>query len=146
AVAWTTTPWTLPANVALAVHRDYTYVTVARRRGAGGPVMARYLVAQGLAASLCESLARGGGGASGDAAGHWTVEADWAATGQQLEGVAFDKPLAESSDVGEQPLQVAYVLCGRHVRDDAGTGIVHTAPGHGHDDFAAVGEWNASRA
>ncbi len=110
-VIWTTTPWTLPANQAVSLHPDMAYVlvrvTVAER--------VRHLV---LAESLWESaVARYEGS---DAAVLATV------AGQVLEGLQLQHPFYE---------RVVPVIVGEHVTADAGTGAVHTAPGHGQDDF-----------
>jgi isoleucyl-tRNA synthetase len=106
-VIWTTTPWTLPANRALCVHPELDYAWVAL--GEGAPV----IVAAELAAELA---ARAG------------TRAEVIATtaGGTLEGLKAEHPFAGR----EVP-----VICGEHVTLEAGTGIVHTAPGHGADDF-----------
>lgn len=103
---WTTTPWTIPANLAIAVHPQYDYV-LAEHAGD------RYLVA----AALLENLAR-------------EIPPEWKELrrfkGADLEGVRCRHPLFER----ESPL-----ILGDHVTLDQGTGCVHTAPGHGHEDF-----------
>ncbi|HTU82743.1 MAG TPA: isoleucine--tRNA ligase [Candidatus Acidoferrales bacterium] len=103
---WTTTPWTLPANVAIALRPDATYGAYEL----GG----EYLV---VATAL-----------AGAALGPRSGEASPAATtiGERLDGVAVRHPfLDRDSDV---------VLAG-YVDLETGTGAVHTAPGHGADDF-----------
>ncbi len=106
AVIWTTTPWTIPANQALNVHPDYLYNLVDTPRG--------YLV---LAADLQEAcLARFG------LAGTTVASAKGAA----LEGLAFRHPLYD---------RLAPVYLGDYVTLDAGTGIVHSAPAYGVEDF-----------
>ncbi len=108
-VIWTTTPWTLPANQAVAVHPGLEYVMV---RVDGGR---EYLV---LADALHEeALARYG-------AGDWAVVGR--AAGEALEHLMLRHPFLRR----EVP-----VILGDHVTTDAGTGAVHTAPGHGADDF-----------
>lgn len=106
-VIWTTTPWTIPANLAIAVHPDLDYHVVE----AGGK---RYVVA----AALAESVAKEVG---------WDA---WSAVktvkGNELEYVVARHPFYERDSL---------VVCGEHVTTDAGTGCVHTAPGHGEDDF-----------
>jgi isoleucyl-tRNA synthetase len=110
-VIWTTTPWTLPANQAVSLHPELAYVVV-RVTVAGG---VRHLV---LAESLWEAaVARYEGS---DA----VVLATFA--GQALEGLQLQHPFYE---------RVVPVIVGEHVTADAGTGAVHTAPGHGQDDF-----------
>jgi isoleucyl-tRNA synthetase len=111
-VIWTTTPWTLPANQAVALRGEFRYVLAAAHRGAE---LRRVIVA----AELLEScLARFG---MSDA----VVLAQF--DGARLEGLKLEHPF--------QDRQVPVVL-GEHVTLDAGTGAVHTAPGHGQEDFA----------
>lgn len=107
--AWTTTPWTLPANQALCVHAEISYCAV--RRGQGDD----YLV---LASELAEQvMAR-----YGDAGWQQVSERK----GAQLAGLEVQHPF--------QPRAVP-VLLAHHVTLDVGTGIVHTAPAHGLDDW-----------
>src|SRR5580698_4196617 len=111
-VIWTTTPWTLPANQAVALRAEFVYVLVQARRGAE----TRRLL---LAADLLEScLARYGMSAE---------KVLGRTTGSALEGLKLHHPL--------EPREVPVIL-GEHVTLDAGTGAVHTAPGHGQEDFA----------
>ncbi|GMF55940.1 unnamed protein product [Phytophthora fragariaefolia] len=118
AVVWTTTPWTIPSNQALCVNADLDYVVV-RPRGADSD--ACYLVASALQDSFAAVL-------KGDA--DVDVELDVLETlkGADLEGAHFTHPLVNRQ---------AVVLVGEHVTTDAGTGVVHTAPGHGQDDYFA---------
>jgi len=106
-VIWTTTPWTLPANMAICVHPDYEYVLVE----ADG----RKFV---IASELKDSVKR---------------EIGWADVrvlerfrGRELEFVRCRHPFYDRDSV---------VILGEHVTLDAGTGCVHTAPGHGEEDF-----------
>ena len=106
-VIWTTTPWTLPANQAVAVHPDYEY----RMLREGG----RWFI---LATELAETaLAR---------YGHPAVETVASFPGRALEGLMLQHPWEER--------QVP-ILTGDHVTLEAGTGCVHTAPAHGVDDY-----------
>jgi isoleucyl-tRNA synthetase len=111
-VIWTTTPWTLPANQAVALRAGFRYVlAAAHQRGERRRVI--------LAAELLEPcLARFG---MSDA----NVLADF--EGQALEGLLLEHPFQE---------RLVPVVLGEHVTLDAGTGAVHTAPGHGQEDFA----------
>ena len=106
-VIWTTTPWTLPANRAVAVNPDYAYALV--DTGAEALVLAEALVEAVLARS---------GIGQGRIIGR--------CRGRELEGLALRHPFYAR----EVPL-----ILGRHVTLAAGTGAVHTAPGHGQDDF-----------
>ena len=107
AVIWTTTPWTLPHNRALAFHPDFDYVIVDTEKGA-------LLLASDRVAALqaeCDiKKAR--------------VRATF--KGRDFEGMKFQHPFL--------PIQVPGVLAS-YVTLDQGSGIVHTAPGHGVDDF-----------
>jgi isoleucyl-tRNA synthetase len=106
-VIWTTTPWTIPANVAVAAGPKIEYVVAEHDDK-------RYLIA---AARLEATMAAAG----------W---ADWrivkTLTGRDLDKLVFQHPLFER----EAPLVLA-----DYVTTTDGTGIVHTAPGHGKDDF-----------
>ncbi|HEC17797.1 MAG TPA: isoleucine--tRNA ligase [Gammaproteobacteria bacterium] len=110
-VIWTTTPWTLPANQAVAVNPELDYVVV-QTTGEHGP---ERLV-------LAEALLK-------DAMGRWERD-DYRViaycTGADLEGLKLGHPFYER----EVP-----VILGDHVTTESGTGCVHTAPGHGQEDF-----------
>ncbi|MFM2407721.1 MAG: hypothetical protein RL358_463, partial [Pseudomonadota bacterium] len=105
-VIWTTTPWTLPANQAVSVHPDFEYVLVQTSRG--------YLV---LVAELFES---------GLARYELSGEAVARCKGNALEMLQLQHPFIE---------RVVPIICGDHVTLEAGTGLVHTAPAHGLDDY-----------
>ncbi|HRE14377.1 MAG TPA: isoleucine--tRNA ligase, partial [Usitatibacteraceae bacterium] len=106
AVIWTTTPWTLPGNQGIAAHPAHAYELVDTARGA--------LV---LAAELREACLKRYG-LDGTVLGR--------CEGQALEALAFRHPF--------EPRTVPVVI-GEHVTLEAGTGLVHTAPAHGVDDF-----------
>ncbi len=112
-VIWTTTPWTLPANRAVAVHPDLEYVVV-QTPGVGEHPPERLILAEAL---LAGCMAR------------WEVS-DYRVLarcrGAELEGLKLAHPFYDR----EVP-----VILGEHVTTEAGTGCVHTAPGHGQDDF-----------
>ena len=110
---WTTTAWTLPANQAVALGADITYVLVEIAVTGGHE---RLVLAKDLADS---ALARYG-------AAEVSVLAEF--PGADLAGIALQHPFYDR--------QVPIIL-GDFVTLEAGTGAVHTAPGHGHDDFAA---------
>jgi isoleucyl-tRNA synthetase len=115
---WTTTPWTLPANQAVALHPAYDYVLAEFERE-GGPE--RLVVAE----ALLESFARRIGAKSHRVLGK--------VTGKALEGLRLEHPFYER----EVP-----VVLGDHVTLDTGTGAVHTAPGHGADDYEMGRRYN----
>lgn len=106
-IIWTTTPWTIPANLGITVHADLNYVVV--------EVSGKKYV---IAAELLESVSSELGWE--DASVVKTVK------GNELEYIVAKHPL-----YGRDSL----VMLGDHVTTDAGTGCVHTAPGHGEDDF-----------
>jgi isoleucyl-tRNA synthetase len=110
-VIWTTTPWTLPANRAVAVNPGFEYVVVQIETDRG---QERLLVAEPL---LKDSLAR------------WRID-DYQViaygSGADLEGLALRHPFYDR----EVP-----VILGDHVTTETGTGLVHTAPAHGQEDY-----------
>jgi len=110
-VIWTTTPWTLPASQAVAVHPDFEYV-VARLSG-NGPAETVIVAAQLL-------------GALAERADADPPEVIARLSGAVLEGLKLRHPFYE---------RVVPVILGDYVTLDTGTGAVHTAPGHGLEDF-----------
>lgn len=104
---WTTTPWTIPANLAVAVHPDYEYAFVDVGED-------RYLVAAELVGRTMAAIG---------AAKYCVVKT---VKGGDLEGMVFRHPVYDRESV--------LVFAGYVTLDD-GTGVVHTAPGHGREDF-----------
>ncbi len=117
-VIWTTTPWTLPANLALSVHPDFDYVVV--QASDDSP---KYLVAKGLLEAFSEAMGKSG----------FRTLAE--VKGAHLEGLLTQHPFLP---------RTSRVLVGTHVTLEAGTGIVHTAPGHGMEDYVIVQQYNQS--
>ena len=109
-VAWTTTPWTLPANLALSLHPELPYVGL---RLDGGETV---VVAEGLAEAFLAATGRS------EEPGAPRLQID----PKRLERKAFRHPWIDR-DVP--------VVLGDHVTLESGTGVVHTAPGHGQDDY-----------
>ena len=104
---WTTTPWTIPANMGIAFHPEYDYVAAE----AGGDV---YLVAAELLAQTASACG-------------WGEPATVARMkGAKLEGAIFRHPFLERDSVG---------VLADYVTLEQGTGAVHTAPGHGQEDY-----------
>ncbi|KHF38099.1 isoleucine--tRNA ligase [Halalkalibacter okhensis] len=106
-IIWTTTPWTIPANLGISVHPelDYNVVAVDEKK---------YVVAAGLLETLQKEF-------------EWeNVDVVKTFKGSEIEHVKAEHPI-----YGRDSL----VMCGEHVTLDAGTGCVHTAPGHGEEDF-----------
>ncbi|WP_071395408.1 isoleucine--tRNA ligase [Bacillus tuaregi] len=106
-IIWTTTPWTIPANLGISVHPDLTYVVVEEKGQ-------KYLVAKDLLEVV-------------------TSEIGWEnpVTVLSVKGSELDRIVAKHPIYDRDSL----VMLGDHVTIDAGTGCVHTAPGHGEDDF-----------
>ena len=110
-VIWTTTPWTLPANMAVSLHPELEYVLVQADTVAG---KLNLLLADALHESALERY------------DIEDVKIIGRCQGSALENLALQHPFYTR--------QVPVIL-GEHVTTDAGTGAVHTAPGHGQDDF-----------
>ncbi|AZN40546.1 isoleucine--tRNA ligase [Paenibacillus albus] len=106
-LAWTTTPWTLPANVALAVNPNLEYVRVAQ----GGEV---FIVAKALAESVFK--------------GEYEVGEEL--KGEELLGLKYSPPFKYVEVENGH-----FIIGGDFVSDTSGTGIVHIAPAHGDDDY-----------
>lgn len=104
---WTTTPWTLPANLAICLHPDFEYVAV----GVGDEI---WILAEGLLKSCMEAFGTES----------YTTVATYRAF--QLQALTCRHPFLERDSV---------IVFGAHVTLDAGTGCVHTAPGHGREDY-----------
>ena len=111
-VIWTTTPWTIPANQALNVHPEVVYALVNTEKG-------QLILAQDLVASCLERYGLVG-------------EIVATTTGDKLDHIAFKHPFYDA-DAGFARLSPIYL--GEYVTTDAGTGIVHSAPAYGVDDF-----------
>ncbi len=108
AVIWTTTPWTLPANLGIAVHPDFDYSIYKSGEE-------YFLLADGLIAQM-ETTTK----LSFEKVNGTTVK------GAKLEGIKAHHPFIERDSV---------FVVGEHVTLEGGTGLVHTAPGHGPDDY-----------
>lgn len=115
-IIWTTTPWTLPSNVAITVHPDLTY-------GQYNVNGQKYIIGKDLASDVVEAL-----GWDED-----TLVLEKEFKGKDLEYVEAQHPFFERESL---------VINGLHVTTDAGTGCVHTAPGHGEDDYIVGQKYN----
>ncbi len=117
---WTTTPWTLPGNLAVAVNPDLVYSVV--EVGENNPTKFKYLlVAKDLIESLAEKLGT-------------TLESKASAMGKMLEHCTYRHPLFDRiSEI---------IIGGDYITTDAGTGLVHTAPGHGQEDYIVGKKYN----
>ncbi|MFC1501256.1 isoleucine--tRNA ligase [Elusimicrobiota bacterium] len=116
---WTTTPWTLPANVALAFlsHAEYVFVNVQHENNTNENL----IVSKKLLLSVIEKS---------KIKSHKIIHTF---SGDEVEGIVCRNPVVERESVG--------ILAGFVSLED-GTGIVHIAPGHGHDDYIAGLQYN----
>ncbi|MBO1004953.1 isoleucine--tRNA ligase [Pseudogracilibacillus auburnensis] len=106
-IIWTTTPWTLPANLGIAVHPELNYSVVKVGKDT-------FVVAQSLLEEVTNVL-------------EWeNIEIVKTIKGSELDRVTTKHPFYDRESL---------VILGEHVTVDSGTGCVHTAPGHGEDDF-----------
>lgn len=106
-IIWTTTPWTLPANLAISAHPDFIYGEYQTSKG-------KFVFLKEFAERLKEELELG------------EITLIKEMKGRDLEYVVCAHPFYDRDSL---------VLVGNHVTNDAGTGLVHTAPGHGVDDY-----------
>ncbi|ACA39055.1 isoleucine--tRNA ligase [Lysinibacillus sp. fkY74-1] len=106
-VIWTTTPWTLPANLGISLNPEFMYVVVAVANK-------KFIIAKDLLETVATAL-------------------EWEAYEviQEVKGEVLDRIVAQHPFYDRDSL----VMVGEHVTADAGTGCVHTAPGHGEDDY-----------
>jgi isoleucyl-tRNA synthetase len=111
---WTTTPWTMPANMAIAFHPKFEYVAA----DVNGDV---YLVARDLLNATAENV------------GWQNPQVLAAFEGSKLEGAVFRHPFLERNSLG---------ILADHVTLEQGVGAVHTAPGHGQEDYAVARKYN----
>lgn len=106
-IIWTTTPWTLPANLAISVHPRFNYSVILVDAK-------KYVVAETLVDMVSKVL-------------KWSnYQVVGTIKGQVLEHKTYKHPLYH---------RVSPIIVGEHVTDTDGTGLVHTAPGHGEDDY-----------
>jgi isoleucyl-tRNA synthetase len=110
---WTTTPWTLPANLAVSVNSELVYAVV--EVGANNPTHFKYLiVAKDLVETLATTL-------------DTTLTIQASVMGRLLEHCIYKHPLYDRHS--------EIVIGGDYVTTESGTGLVHTAPGHGQEDY-----------
>jgi isoleucyl-tRNA synthetase len=115
AVIWTTTPWTLPANLGIAFHPDFDYAFVpAGRVNEGSPEV--WIVASDMLELVRQRWK-----------GEWHLGEPLAVVkGGAFDRLRFRHPFIDRNSLG---------VLGDYVTKDSGTGLVHTAPGHGWDDY-----------
>ncbi|WP_062447914.1 isoleucine--tRNA ligase [Thalassobacillus devorans] len=106
-IIWTTTPWTIPSNLAIALNPAYNYVVVKAGEN-------KFVIAEDLLEDVAQKL-------------EWEdYEVEKTFKGKEAEHVTTQHPFYDRESL---------VILGDHVTTDGGTGCVHTAPGHGEDDF-----------
>ncbi len=113
-VIWTTTPWTLPANLAISVHPRFEYGLYETSKG-------RLVILKEFKERLNKELDLG------------AMKLLKSFNGHELEYVKVKHPFYD---------RLSLVLNGEHVTNEAGTGLVHTAPGHGVDDYNVCQKYN----
>ena len=107
-VIWTTTPWTIPANLAICLNESFDYVMVKTEKG-------NLIFLKSMTEKLLDKF-------------ELTNQGELHTfKGKELEGIKCIHPL--------YPDRESVIILGNHVTDEDGTGCVHTAPGHGADDF-----------
>jgi isoleucyl-tRNA synthetase len=111
-VIWTTTPWTLPANLAIAVHPKFVYRMVQTPYG-------HFILNQELIGRVMSALGL-------EAKDYHVTDSAW--SGAELEGIVCRHPWLERD---------SRIILGEFVTQDQGTGAVHIAPGHGQEDYEA---------
>jgi len=114
-VAWTTTPWTLPSNLALALGPDIDYVCVVDGEE-------RYILAESRLASYYKDPK--------------ALNIAWKRKGSELAGIRYEPLFPYFADLYDQGAFVT--VLGGYVTTEDGTGIVHTAPGFGEDDYQVL--------
>lgn len=113
-VIWTTTPWTIPANLAISINPNMEYGLYQTEKG-------KFIFLKSLIPSIQKDLA------------FEQLDLIKEFKGNEFEYIETKHPLYD---------RVSPIILGEHVTDDAGTGAVHTAPGHGDDDFVVGKKYN----
>ena len=124
-VAWTTTPWTLPSNLALCVNPTFTYVYIKN------PAQKVFVVAEVRVGALPGALQKAKGGKVGGLAEGWEILKT--VTGKELEDLRYEPIFPFFADMMHST--AFKVCCDTYVTDDSGTGVVHQAPAYGEDDY-----------
>ncbi len=114
AVIWTTTPWTIPSNLAISLNPDFEYSFVDNGREI-------FILEESLADELMKKF------------GYLDYRVIAKTNGKNLENKIAAHPFINRDSL---------LILGSHVKKDAGTGLVHTAPGHGDDDYAVGLKYN----
>lgn len=124
ALAWTTTPWTLPSNLALAVNPEVTYAVVRAGEGAAEAIAGeRVILAEALVGAYAKEL------------GEYEIEAT--VPGSQLEGLTYEPIFGYLKDHAN----AFKILLADYVTTEDGTGVVHQAPAFGEDDMNTCNDY-----
>ncbi|MBU1120520.1 isoleucine--tRNA ligase, partial [Candidatus Micrarchaeota archaeon] len=115
-IIWTTTPWTLPGNTGVMAHPEFDYLEIELSNGE------IWIIAKELMPKIMETIEFG-----------YTVKREF--KGKELEGVTYTNPLEKYLKLEKMDNAYRVVLSERYVNLEEGTGLVHTAPGHGREDF-----------
>lgn len=121
-IVWTTTPWTIPANMAVTVHPDLNYAKVEVGENT-------YIMAEALVSKVMGEL------------GIYNYRMVDLVKGEELEGLRYEHPLLKEVPKQNDFKSEHRVITGEHVTIEEGTGCVHTAPGHGVEDFEVGKEY-----
>ncbi len=121
-IIWTTTPWTLPGNAAVMVHPDYDYVDIQLSNGE------IWIMAKERVQDLMNAIEAG-----------FTIKKEY--KGKELEGLEYTNPLSKHLNIKTKNAYKV-ILNSRYVNLDDGSGLVHTAPGHGKEDYDASRPYN----
>ncbi|MDR0511746.1 MAG: isoleucine--tRNA ligase [Treponema sp.] len=116
-LAWTTTPWTLPSNLALALGPEIDYVLIKELSNPDSPNPNYYILAEARLPSYYKDTA--------------LYDIVWRKKGKELSGISYEPLFPYFKDVSENAFRT---YLGDYVSTEDGTGIVHTAPGFGEDD------------
>ena len=117
-IIWTTTPWTLPSNTGVMANPKYDYVEAE----VGG--RETWILAKERLQNLMDAAEAG-----------YLVKKEF--KGKELEGIEYESPLAPNLNLGELKGAYRVIMSERYVNIDEGTGLVHTAPGCGKEDYDA---------
>ena len=123
---WTTTPWTLTANLAVAVHPRLDYVGLTYE-----------LNGKKFTSIIAESRIEAVTKAANLEEGQYTVSES--VKGSELESLRYNHPFVETNPTEKDAY---FVICAEYVTTEDGTGLVHIAPGHGVDDYVAGQKYN----
>lgn len=117
-IIWTTTPWTLPGNTGVMAHPDFDYVEAEMSNGE------KWVIARERIEELMRVIEAG-----------YTIKKEF--KGKELQGLQYENPLQKFLDMPKLENAYRVILSERYVNLEEGTGLVHTAPGHGKEDFDA---------